>query len=170
MQPEPDFFATLSLSGNPVMAPVNVNPMFGQPSLAPGQASHTNGILDIDDEDGDDDDVLRRTRPRDPDAMDWEPSSPAKQASPHRKSRDDGTWLRQQRFFPPEEPTGLENLLMRARLVDEEEAARQRHRQQQQQGRELHAMPRRWSWGWVYSASVLPVVAVLAGLWLRSRS
>lgn len=58
--------------------------------------------------DDDDDD-------RDPDAMDIDPSSPVKKVA----RDDDASWLRPQRFFAPEEPTGLENLFARTiRLVD----------------------------------------------------
>ncbi len=64
------------------------------------------------DMDMDDDDE------RDPDAMDIDPASPAKRLS----NSDDGSWLRPQRFFAPEEPTGLENLFARTiRLVDSSE-------------------------------------------------
>ena len=136
-----------------------------------------------DDQENDDDDndgLLARTRRRqqrpdsDPDAMDWEPISPLKrtQARPQslvagapgaaqrpRKSKDDGTWLRAQKFFPPEEPTGLEGLFMRTRLVDEDE----------QRVRSMNSVGgRRWKWGWVYSVSVVPVVGILVGLWMRS--
>ncbi len=55
---------------------------------------------------------------RDPDAMDIDPASPMKK--PGRD--DDGSWLRPQRFFAPEEPTGLENLFARTiRLADTSE-------------------------------------------------
>lgn len=188
LQPETDHFATLSLSGNPVITPTAVNPMFGRPSLAPGfestenQGRSTNpsgGAFDAfsitGDDEYDDVDSLRLTRgrgARDPDAMDWEPASPAKQAQAQAHARststDDGSWLRRQRFFPPEEPTGLEGLLMRTRLLDEDEAARTERAHAQLRGGGAGAGAVRWHWGWVYSASVVPVAVLLVGLWIRS--
>ncbi|KAL5535747.1 hypothetical protein ACEPAF_3841 [Sanghuangporus sanghuang] len=171
VQPEPDLFSTLSLSGNPVITSTSVNPMFGQPSLAPGQATGNNDNdreIRFEDDEDEEDGLPRRMRPRDPDAMDWEPATPAKQALAAQKnsrcrSTDDGTWLRQQRFFPPEEPTGLEGLFMRARLMDEDDAAARRARGSATPKRKI-------KWAWVYSASVVPVIAVLVALWFRSRS
>ncbi|KAH9858081.1 Ima1 N-terminal domain-containing protein [Lenzites betulinus] len=118
--PEHDLLATLSLSSNPVLAAPAHNPIFGLPSLATAGASSSSPprkrgaapaqspSLDMDmDEDEDDD--------RDPDAMDIDPSSPVKR----RGADDDASWLRPQRFFAPEEPTGLENLFATTiRLVD----------------------------------------------------
>lgn len=71
----------------------------------------------------------------DPDAMDWSPtSSPVKRKArpPHiKRDNDDGSWLRPQKFFAPEEPTGLENLFERTiKLVDtdsDQSALRHRH-------------------------------------------
>ncbi|KAI9065838.1 hypothetical protein FKP32DRAFT_1646859 [Trametes sanguinea] len=117
--PEPDLIASLTLSNKPVVAaPPAFNPVFGLPSLAtaaapaspprrPTSTSPRPPNLDVDMDDDDDD--------RDPDAMDIDPSSPVKR--PGRD--DDGSWLRPQRFFAPEEPTGLEHLFARTiRLVD----------------------------------------------------
>ena len=57
----------------------------------------------------------------DPDAMDVDPASPMRKAG--RSGNDDASWLRPQRFFAPEEPTGLENLFAKTiRLVDSSEA------------------------------------------------
>lgn len=49
---------------------------------------------------------------KDPDAMDWTPIKPSSSQVPngHAHQYDDGSWIRPQRFFAPEEPTGLENL------------------------------------------------------------
>lgn len=115
--PEPDLLASLTLSNNPVIGAPSQNPIFGMPSFTPAappsspprrpsSAAPRSPSMDIDMEDDDD---------RDPDAMDIDPASPMKK--PNRD--DDGSWLRPQRFFAPEEPTGLENLFARTiRLVD----------------------------------------------------
>jgi len=52
----------------------------------------------------------------DEDAMDWTPTN----ASPVKvkNAGDDGDWLRPQRFFPPERPTGLESLFANTKLDD----------------------------------------------------
>lgn len=119
-----------------------------------------------DDDDDDHDHV--GNQPRDQDAMDWEPLSPKVQRTQYNGPRptDDGSWLRQQRFFPPEEPTGLEGLLMRTRLVDEDENTTALPNAQRASRREL----RRWHWGWVYSISAVPVLILIATLWINSKS
>lgn len=118
--PEPDIFSTLSLSNNPVLGTASGhNPIFGVPSLPiaasqlspsqPGGASPRSPGMDMDMDDDDE---------RDPDAMDIDPASPAKRPN----NNDDGSWLRPQRFFAPEEPTGLETLFARTiKLVDPSE-------------------------------------------------
>ncbi|KAI0825020.1 Ima1 N-terminal domain-containing protein [Trametes gibbosa] len=116
--PETDLLASLTLSNNPVLAAPAHNPIFGLPSLATAGASSsspprkrttTSARSPSDDIDMDHDEG------RDPDAMDIDPSSPVKR----RGQDDDASWLRPQRFFAPEEPTGLENLFAKTiRLVD----------------------------------------------------
>jgi hypothetical protein len=84
-------------------------------------------LFDNDNDNGNDNDD-----DRDPNAMDWSPIKPAK-SPPQRRSLkmtggvgsgglqrqqvtrttgqwNDGSWMRPQRFFVPEEPTGLEGL------------------------------------------------------------
>lgn len=69
----------------------------------------------------------------DADAMDWEPLSANAGSAPlppnrsQSQAEDDG-WLRPQRFFPPERPTGLEGLFERTRLEDDRMAATSRSR------------------------------------------
>ncbi|THH10167.1 hypothetical protein EW145_g1520 [Phellinidium pouzarii] len=180
---EPDLFATLSLSSRPILpgAFTATNPMFGQPSFSikSEAASLNNNSFDPafkgagegydNDNDSDGTDTLRRNRARDPDAMDWEPASPAVARSKiNNRTEDDGSWLRRQRFFPPEEPTGLESLFMRTRLVDEDDAQiSSSHRHVGFDGTVPNVC---WHWGWgVYSASALPVIVLLGGLWLSER-
>lgn len=65
----------------------------------------------------------------DADSMDWTPTDPsaASRMSEARRriaksaNTDDGSWLRPQRFFPPEQPTGLEGLFAETLLVDDAE-------------------------------------------------
>ncbi|KAI0651964.1 Ima1 N-terminal domain-containing protein [Trametes meyenii] len=117
--PEPDLFSTLTLSNNPVLAAPGPshNPIFGMSSFSssghppspPRRNTNSAPRSPSQDVDMDDDDD------RDPDAMDIDPSSPVKRP----RQDDDASWLRPQRFFAPEEPTGLENLFARTiRLVD----------------------------------------------------
>lgn len=63
---------------------------------------------------------------KDPDMMDWTPTDPSGSSSSQNASRSkhanddgDGLLLRRQRFFPPEQPTGLEGLFARTLFVDE---------------------------------------------------
>ncbi|KIO08393.1 hypothetical protein M404DRAFT_353951 [Pisolithus tinctorius Marx 270] len=100
---EPDLTA-LSLSSNPVV-PQSSNPIFGMPSLLSTTSGRPADMDSCPDED----------------AMDWTPTNP----SPHKPGKksvndEDGSWLRPQRFFPPEQPTGLESLLATTKLEDAE--------------------------------------------------
>lgn len=101
------------------------NPIFGLPSLsARSQTPDPRGGMDIDSTHGrdeyDDDDE----RSRDPDAMDWSPT----RQDPLRRD-DSGFQLRPQRFYAPEEPTGLENLFERTiKLADSDEPSGRRER------------------------------------------
>ena len=172
---EPDLFATLSLSSNPIItnyaATAAANPIFGKPAFAPLDLSlqqqnqlftpspRKNAALYDDDDDGE------GKKYNDPDAMDWEPATPAKKQV-HKyvgTSLDDGSWLRRQRFFPPEEPTGLEGLLMRTRLIDEDDSNGVSPSNNTTVGTANIA---NWSWTWVYSLSVLPVLVLLISLWM----
>ena len=110
---ESDLFGSLTLSNNPLAA-ARANPIFGSPSLRKPPP--------IEDEKG----------VEDPDAMDWTPTS----ASPKKESvnpflragsapvhsrrgeEEEDVVLRRQRFFPPEEPTGLEGLLSKTMLTE----------------------------------------------------
>ncbi|KAG5653351.1 hypothetical protein H0H81_000973 [Sphagnurus paluster] len=94
---DPDFLAALSLSSKPVMTPVN--PIFGLPSLmsatTPSQITHVT----------------------DSDVMDWTPTDTTSCCKSNTVQYDDGSWIRPQRFFAPEKPTGLEGLFERTLLV-----------------------------------------------------
>jgi hypothetical protein len=108
-----DLLTPLSLSGNPVLLPASEappsHPIFGFPSLSKPSQEMT--------------DATHMGSSADPDAMDVDPPSPMKQRSAfridQRSNVDDPVWLRPQRFFAPETPTGLESLLERTLLADE---------------------------------------------------
>lgn len=102
---EEDVLSGLSLPGKPVISTA-VNPIFGVPSLSSSPSPLVK-------------------HPEDSDAMDWTPTDPRilRQRSPLSALNDDGDEpeehvLRLQRFFAPEQPTGLENLLARTLLED----------------------------------------------------
>ena len=111
---ESDLFGSLTLSNNP-LATIRTNPVFGSPSLH-------NPRLPSEE----------RNEAGDPDAMDWTPTNPSpkkerinpflRAGSAPVRSRDgegeEDIVLRRQRFFPPEEPTGLEGLLGKTVLAE----------------------------------------------------
>lgn len=103
---EPDLLASLSLSSNPIISPSN--PIFGLPSLVASNSTYAGSQIKDDDEDED--------------AMDWTPTVPSP-AKPRRilNDDDDGSWVRPQRFFPPERPTGLESLFASTKLDDRDQ-------------------------------------------------
>lgn len=111
---ESDLFGSLTLSNNPLAA-VRANPIFGSPSLRkpPPPIEGEKGV-------------------EDPDAMDWTPTgaSPKKESvnpflragsapvHSRRGEEEEDVVLRRQKFFPPEEPTGLEGLLSKTVLTE----------------------------------------------------
>lgn len=99
---EPDALLSLSLSSKPVLP--KSKPVFGLPSLQ-GSTSMRNVPI---------------TKEEIVDEMDWTPTNPdADLAVGKRVSNDNNDWLRPQRFFAPEKPTGLEGLFESTRLQDE---------------------------------------------------
>lgn len=109
-----DLLGSLTLSNNP-LATIRTNPIFGSPSLHNPPPS-----------------LEERQEAEDPDAMDWTPTNPSpkkerinpflRAGSAPVRSRDgegeEDLLLRRQRFFPPEEPTGLEGLLGKTVLAE----------------------------------------------------
>ncbi|KDR85360.1 hypothetical protein GALMADRAFT_54086 [Galerina marginata CBS 339.88] len=98
---EPDALLSLSLSSKPVIS--RTKPVFGLPSLQG---------------------TIRPLVPKqetNDDEMDWTPTNP--DATPYSSNRvppdGDNNWLRPQRFFAPEKPTGLEGLFESTRIQDE---------------------------------------------------
>ncbi|KAF6766564.1 Ima1 N-terminal domain-containing protein [Ephemerocybe angulata] len=112
---EPDLLASLTLSNKPVVTPPK--PVFGLPSLASisSRGSSFSNALSAEP-----------TRNNDEDAMDWSPTNEESssylgaQKRRQQQQENDGFWLRPQRFFAPEKPTGLENLFERTKLVDDD--------------------------------------------------
>jgi hypothetical protein len=104
---------------------------------------------------------------KDPDMMDWTPTDPSASSSSKNINRskqvkddDDGSWLRRQRFFPPEQPTGLEGLFARTLLVDEQQQP------SVQQGRSPR-LGLRLNWLWVGALLIVPLLTVAYRLWWR---
>lgn len=85
--------ALLSLSPKPIIA--HANPVFGVPSL------HGSTPVNI---------------ASNGDAMDWAPTTSGDASG---KADNDVSWLRPQRFFVPEKPTGLEGLLESAKIQED---------------------------------------------------
>jgi len=89
--------------------------------------------------------------------MDWTPIHPPG-TIPERVQDREG-WIRPQRFFPPEQPTGLEDLFEKAKLDVEEHTENQTQRRQEQKegwSEELREL------GLFLAAAV--VIALVAGL------
>jgi hypothetical protein len=100
--------STLSLSSKPVIS--NSRPVFGQPSL---QGSKPRAANELEG-----------------DEMDWTPTNPESSSSTSfgnikrtaaslASSSEVEKWLRPQKFFAPDKPTGLEGLLEHAQIRDE---------------------------------------------------
>jgi len=103
---EPDLLASLSLSSNPLIS--STNPIFGHPSLmssASGPTASQGSPIKVDES-------------ADEDAMDWTPTNPSPVKVKNAVNDNDGAWLRPQRFFAPERPTGLESLFANTKLDD----------------------------------------------------
>lgn len=130
---ESDILAALTLSSKPIVTPVN--PVFGHSSLT----QHT------------------VTEALDADAMDWTPTDSNPGTQSPIKADDMGSWLRPQRFFAPEKPTGLEGLFERTLLVDDapKEVSSQVH---------ARAGPQTYGYMW-YLLFLIPILAVGYKIW-----
>ncbi|KAJ7169726.1 Ima1 N-terminal domain-containing protein [Mycena filopes] len=75
-------------------------------------------------------------------------------------------WLRPQRFFAPEAPTGLEGLFERTKLIDDvtmtDVTSRPRHPFRAPSADS-------WNWWWIYACCLLPLAGVIYKLWALSR-
>ncbi|KZS95750.1 hypothetical protein SISNIDRAFT_408239 [Sistotremastrum niveocremeum HHB9708] len=137
-------FASLTLSSMP-SAPTNPKPIFGQPSLV-------NKFPVVED-----------------DAMDWTPTlKPGSEDEQHIRVVDREDWLRPAKFFAPEPPTGLEGLLEKTSLIEEEEMSNV-NAHALPQGKQLLKLPPRhpnstgigWIWFVVYA--MVPLVLMVVG-------
>lgn len=133
---EADILASLSLSSKPVITPVK--PIFGHSSLTQPPPSN-NAALDTD-------------------AMDWTPTSGVHSAV----AEETDSWLRPQRFFAPEKPTGLEGLFERALLVDDapREPSRRAH---------IEAGLRTYGHGYLWYLLILIPTAIGYKIWDTRR-
>lgn len=146
---EPDLLASLSLSSKPVIT--NKVPVFGMPSLRGA--------------------VPRPSPQEDTDEMDWTPTDPSAPRPAQRRRQvaepDDGAWLRPQKFFAPENPTGLEDLLQHTNLA-EDVAMTDLSQANSSSGFQLPAVLAHW---WMVCVLlILPVVAVVVQLWTSRMS
>lgn len=155
---EPDLLATLSLSSTPA-ATVALNPIFGLPSLlSPTFSRPSSSALGLANDRMDED----NTAERDADMMDWSPTDTSSATVSRNMSikDDDALLLRRQRFFPPEQPTGLEGLLARTLLVDDDNSSAA------QQNRNSRGRLR-LKWLWVSALLVVPLLGVAYRFWWR---
>jgi hypothetical protein len=157
---EPDLLAALSLSSTPIVntAP---NPVFGFPSLhSPTFSKSSPSILGPANDRMDEDMTTQ-----DSDVMDWTPTDPLSLSElisrrNSIKKDDEGSWLRRQRFFPPEQPTGLEGLFARTLLVDDDnQFAGQRGKSPR--GRSS------LDWSWAAALLLVPLLGVAYWFWWR---
>lgn len=108
----------------------------------------------------------------DENAMDWTPTGPraataSAAASRRRKNKtsDENVWLRPQRFFAPEKPTGLEGLFARTRLdddtmmmVDGREGSHEASGSNGDGSVLAKVVNHFRRWWWIYATVVVPVV------------
>ncbi|KAF8898910.1 Ima1 N-terminal domain-containing protein [Infundibulicybe gibba] len=139
---EPGLIAALSLSSKPIIT--KQNPIFGLPSLPSPVPAVTSERVD-------------------PDEMDWMPTEPSSVVtSQHERAKQEdnqGSWLRPQKFFAPEQPTGLESLFERTRLIDDTMGGNG-------PGRGDSPLDL-WKGWWIYMMGLLPIVGITAIFWQR---
>ncbi|KXN83863.1 Integral inner nuclear membrane protein ima1 [Leucoagaricus sp. SymC.cos] len=144
---EPDLLAALSLSSKPVITPKN--PVFGLPSLLSNPPPKR-------DTGADDDDMNE-----DENAMDWTPTDPRAAASRKRKNnanQSEDVWLRPQKFFAPEKPTGLESLFARTTLEDD--AMMVDDPEESTSGGSIFTRHFK-RWWWIYATVIIPVIVAV---------
>ncbi|KAF7339782.1 Ima1-N domain-containing protein [Mycena venus] len=143
--PEPEnLLAGLSFSSQPVIAP-KAAPVFGMPSMLSSLTTQTEHHPEADEMDVD---------------------SPATDAKGKTKESGDALWLRPQRFFAPEAPTGLEGLFERTKIVDDvtmgDATAASRP--------SSAPRPYKGNWWWVYASSLVILAGVAFKVWSSRRS
>jgi hypothetical protein len=147
---EPDLLASLSLSSKPIISPSN--PIFGHPSLLSSSSKPLSSQNDMDEDE-------------DENAMDWTPTVPSP-AKPRKilNDDDDGSWLKPQRFFPPERPTGLESLFAGTKLDDRDQKSSSSSRTTHARAT-LHLVGKRWWWVGAVSLILIPLAALAFRFW-----
>lgn len=131
----------LSLSSKPVIT--QPKPVFGLPSLHGASQPHTPPARD--------------PIPHD-DEMDWTPTNPASATTFGKQQTvafdNDDNWLRPQRFFAPEKPTGLEGLFESTRIQDEPMPFRGAGRADTEEKPYSRWLDHLRKWGWIYTLFV----------------
>ncbi|KAF8213217.1 Ima1 N-terminal domain-containing protein [Mycena galopus ATCC 62051] len=134
--PEPEnLLAGLSFSSKPVTLP-KAAPVFGMPSMLSS---------------------LTAQAEQQPDGDEMDVDSPPTGAKGKSKESGDSLWLRPQRFFAPEAPTGLEGLFERTKIIDDVtmgDATSVPH----SPSRPFYS----WNWWWVGPPAVVFLVAGVA--------
>jgi hypothetical protein len=108
--------------------------------------------------------------------MDWTPTNfdedPASsfgfQSKRKQSDADDASWLRPQRFFAPEKPTGLEGLFAQTKLVDDD-AMRVDGDEPNPQSTRFHGILKKWK-QWtpmLVIASCLPLAFYAGKVWFN---
>ncbi|KAJ7102090.1 Ima1 N-terminal domain-containing protein [Mycena belliarum] len=138
--PEADLMAGLSFSSRPVMTPQG--PVFGLPSMLSSLQSQAEPKHDADEMD-----------------VDWTPGDPKGHAKVSAQSGDT-SWLRPQRFFAPEAPTGLEGLFERTKLVDDVAMTDATSGAPSSRSR---------NWAWIYALCLVPIMALAYKAWANGR-
>lgn len=141
--PEPDLLAGLSFSSRPIMAPKA--PVFGLPSLLSSLTPQADQHHEADEMDVD--------TPTDPKG---------------KTKASDTLWLRPQRFFAPEAPTGLEGLFERTKIVDDVTMVDATSAPGSRPAGTPR--PRLWNWWWVYASSLIPLAGIVYKVWQLFRS
>jgi len=91
--------------------------------------------------------------------MDWAPTDPSSGSllAKGKQKVDDSIWLRPQRFFAPENPTGLEGLFERTKLVDDVVMTDETRRLSPNS----YLPSIRWKWLWICAFTVIPMLGFL---------
>ena len=131
--------ALLSLSSKPIIA--HANPVFGVPSL--------HGSTPVNNASNGDE-------------MDWTPTS----GDASGEADKDTSWLRPQRFFVPEKPTGLEGLLENSKIQEDPMDLDPRVTARQSLGNLQVLINHLWKWGPFY----ILFIGVCTGIFIFQRS
>ncbi|KAF7339607.1 Integral inner nuclear membrane protein ima1 [Mycena sanguinolenta] len=143
--PEPEnLLAGLSFSSKPVTVP-KAAPVFGMPSMLSSLTSQVEYQPEADEMDVD--------LPTDPKG----------------KAKDSGNslWLRPQRFFAPEAPTGLEGLFERTKIIDDITMDDATPVPRSNPRLPRASLPYSWNWWWVVAPSLAFLVGVVSWVWSR---